>query len=98
LARRLLLPARHLASMSATTENVVENGDADSSASRVAMPGERCPKCNGVRGRVIARVSVVKRYNDGLKVHEYKYLRLTHRKVLRDGSLKRTYCYLADKT
>ncbi|MDG6925897.1 MAG: hypothetical protein JRN09_05040 [Nitrososphaerota archaeon] len=83
--------------MSATTEDVVEKRGADFSVSRLTMPGERCPKCNGVRGRVIARVMVVKEYNDGFKVHEYKYLRLTHRKMLRDGTLKRTYCYLAVK-
>lgn len=83
--------------MPATTQDVAENGDA-AWASRVVMPGERCPRCNGVRGRVIARVNVVKKYNDGFKVHEYKYLRLTHRKVLRDGTLKRTYCYMKAPT
>lgn len=66
----------------------------NSGTPRRGGPGERCPKCNGVRGRVIARISVVKKYNDGFKIHEYKYLRLTHRKVLRDGTLKRTYCYI----
>jgi hypothetical protein len=77
------------------TDIPTENGEADFPAAKAVMPGERCPKCNGVRGRVIARVTVVKKYNDGFKVHEYKYLRLTHRKLLRDGTLKRTYCYLA---
>ncbi|MDA4123427.1 MAG: hypothetical protein OK456_09635, partial [Thaumarchaeota archaeon] len=40
--------------------------------------GERCPKCNGVRGKVIARVPITKMYNDGFQVHQYRYLRLTH--------------------
>lgn len=83
--------------MAALDEKVTETREPDFSAPRLGMPGERCPKCNGVRGRVIARVTVVKKYNDGLKVHEYKYLRLTHRKVLRDGTLKRTYCYIGGK-
>ena len=73
-----------------------EGESSDDGAGGRSLQGERCRSCNGVRGRVIARVHVVKKYNDGFKVHEYHYLRLTHRKVLRDGKLKRTYCYVKE--
>lgn len=79
--------------MSQISGDQVQDHESELGAVRKGGPGERCPKCNGVRGRVIARVHVVKKYNDGFKIHEYKYLRLTHRKMLRDGTLKRTYCY-----
>ena len=70
-------------------------GEVAASTTRRGMGGERCPRCNGVRGRVIAKIRVVKKYNDGLKVHAYEYWRFTHRKPLKDGTLKRIYCYLA---
>lgn len=79
--------------MSHPASNENQPADSGDNLALQVAPGERCPACHGVRGRIIARVNVVKRYNDGFKVHEYKYLRLTHRKVLRDGTLKRTYCY-----
>gem|GEM_PF-1998724 len=50
----------------------------------------RCPRCNGKRGRVVATVSVIRKSPYG----EWHYFRYTHRIVLKDGSVKRKYCYV----
>jgi hypothetical protein len=49
----------------------------------------RCPKCDGRRGAVIAKVIVTRKSPYG----EWKYIRYTHRSRLADGRLKRKYCY-----
>ncbi len=53
----------------------------------------RCEGCHGSRGKVIAVVEVERKPLGG-KGKIYHYRRFTHRKTLRDGTVKRTYCYV----
>lgn len=68
------------------------------------LKGQRCPGCNGRRGKVIARILITRETPYG----EYKYWRYTHRvetaatKTIKNGRrkgytyhvLKRKYCYI----